>query len=116
MVELRRQLNMEKKRALEQTELMSQVKEKLESENHKQQTHIMEKEDMIRNLTKELRSQEKKIYDIQSMFNGGLGVSNSLNMSSGMIGGLGDHMHHRGASQQFAQLGGLNNLPFIAQS
>lgn len=43
---------------------------------------------MIRNLTKELRSQEKKMYDIQSMFNGGVGVSNSLNMS-GMMGGLG---------------------------
>jgi hypothetical protein len=68
--------------------MMSQVKEKLESENHKQQTHIIEKEDRIRNLTKELRSQEKKMYDIQSMFNGGVGVSNSLNMS-GMMGGLG---------------------------
>jgi hypothetical protein len=87
-VELRRQLNLEKKRALEQTEMMSQVKEKLESENHKQQNHIIEKEDMIRNLTKELRHQEKKMYDIQSMFNGGVGVSNSLNMS-GMMGGLG---------------------------
>jgi predicted RNase H-like nuclease (RuvC/YqgF family) len=79
---------LEKKRALEQTEMMSQVKEKLESENHKQQNHIIEKEDMIRNLTKELRNQEKKMYDIQSMFNGGVGVSNSLNMS-GMMGGLG---------------------------
>jgi hypothetical protein len=68
--------------------MMSQVKEKLESENHKQQNHIIEKEDMIRNLTKELRHQEKKMYDIQSMFNGGVGVSNSLNMS-GMMGGLG---------------------------
>jgi hypothetical protein len=80
--------------------MMSQVKEKLESENHKQQNHIIEKEDMIRNLTKELRHQEKKMYDIQSMFNGGVGVSNSLNMS-GMMGGLGpmgDQMHHRGAS------------------
>lgn len=69
---------------------------------------------MIRNLTKELRHQEKKMYDIQSMFNGGVGVSNSLNMS-GMMGGL-EHLHHRGASQQFGHLGGLNNLPFIAQS
>ena len=51
MVELRRQLNMEKKRALEQTEFMSQVREKLESENHRQQTHIIQKEDIIRNLT-----------------------------------------------------------------
>jgi len=33
------------------------------------------------------------------MFNGGVGVSNSLNMSGMMPGcGLGDHIHHRGAS------------------
>jgi hypothetical protein len=59
----------------------------LESENQIQQSHIIEKEEMIRNLTKEVRNQEKKMFDIQSMFNAGM-VSNSLNMS-GMIGGLG---------------------------
>jgi hypothetical protein len=55
VVELRRQLNIEKKRALEQSELMSQVKEKLEQENHAQQSHLIEREDQIRNLTKEIR-------------------------------------------------------------
>jgi predicted RNase H-like nuclease (RuvC/YqgF family) len=63
-VELRRQLNNEKKRALEQSELMSQAKEQLERENHRQQTQILEKEDHIRQLTQELRNNEKKIYDI----------------------------------------------------
>ena len=35
IVELRRQLNMEKKRALEHSEIMSQMKENLEKENHR---------------------------------------------------------------------------------
>jgi hypothetical protein len=64
----------------------------LESENQIQQSHIIEKEEMIRNLTKEVRNQEKKMFDIQSMFNAGM-VSNSLNMS-GMIGGLGPMGEH----------------------
>lgn len=83
--------------------MMSQVKEKLEHENQTQQTHIIEKEEQIRNLTKELRFQEKKMFDVQSMFNGGM-VTNSLNMSGMMMaaGGPmgGEHqIHHRGASQ-----------------
>lgn len=41
------------------------------------------------------------------MFNTQL-VGNSMNMS-GMLGGMpGDHIHHRGASQQYNMLGGLN--------
>jgi hypothetical protein len=35
-VELRRQLNMEKKRVLEHSEIMSQMKDNLERENHRQ--------------------------------------------------------------------------------
>ena len=64
----------------------------MESENQIQQSLIIEKEEMIRNLTKEVRNQEKKMFDIQSMFNAGM-VSNSLNMS-GMIGGLGPMGEH----------------------
>ena len=69
MVELRRQLNAEKKRGLEQSEVMSQAKEALERDNYKQATKINEKEDTIRSLNKELKSHEKKLIDIQSMFN-----------------------------------------------
>lgn len=98
IVELRRQLNMEKKRALEHSEIMSQMKENLEKENYKQQTVIIEKEKEIRALNADLRNHEKKLYDIQSMFNTQL-VGNSMNMS-GMLGGMpGENMHHRGASQ-----------------
>jgi hypothetical protein len=43
---------------------MNQAKEQLENENYHQATIINEKEDMIRNLTRELRSHEQKIYDI----------------------------------------------------
>ena len=69
MVELRRQLNVEKKRGLEQSEVMSQAKEALERECYKQATQINEKEDNIRSLNKELKSHEKKLIDIKSMFN-----------------------------------------------
>jgi hypothetical protein len=50
IVELRRQLNVEKKRVLEQSEMMSVMKEGLEKENYRQQTMIMEKENEIRTL------------------------------------------------------------------
>ena len=106
IVELRRQLNMEKKRALEHSEIMSQMKENLEKENHKQQTIIIEKEQEIRALNADLRNHEKKLYDIQSMFNTQI-IGNSMNMS-GMVGLGGDNAHHRGASQQYNLLGGLN--------
>ena len=43
-------------------------------------------------MTNEVRNQEKKMFDIQSMFNVGM-VSSSLNMS-GMIGGLGPMGEH----------------------
>jgi len=68
-VELRRQLNTEKKRNLEQSEVMSQVKENLERECHRQQNTIIEKETEIRALNNDLRNHERKLYDIQSMFN-----------------------------------------------
>ena len=69
LVELRRQLNMEKKRVLEHSEIMSQMKDNLERENHRQQTVIIEKEQEIRTMNADLRNHEKKLYDIQSMFN-----------------------------------------------
>jgi len=62
-------LNQEKKRALEQQEVISQAKEALERENFRQATQIYEKEEHIRTLAMELRSQEKKMLDIQSLFN-----------------------------------------------
>ncbi len=62
-------LNNEKKRALEQSEVLSTAKEALERENYKQATQLNEKEDHIRNLVSDLRSHEKRLYDIQSMFN-----------------------------------------------
>ena len=68
-MELRRQLNTEKKRNLEQSEVMSQVKENLERECHRQQNTIIEKETEIRALNNDLRNHERKLYDIQSMFN-----------------------------------------------
>jgi hypothetical protein len=64
LVELRRQLNMEKKRVLEHSEIMSQMKDNLERENHRQQTTIIEKEQEIRTLNADLRNHEKKLYDI----------------------------------------------------
>jgi hypothetical protein len=45
VVELRRMLNQEKKRAIEQTEVLSIAKEALERENYKQATLINEKEE-----------------------------------------------------------------------
>lgn len=112
MVELRRQLNLEKKRVLEQSEMMSQVKENLECENHRQKTMIMEKDNEIRTLNNDLRNHEKKLYDIQSMFNTQLMANNSMNMS-GMVGFGGDQgaaLHQRGASQQYHPLHGFNMM------
>ena len=64
---------------------MNQAKEQLENENYHQATIINEKEDMIRNLTRELRSHEQKIYEIQSMFNTGANNNiNPLNISQTM--------------------------------
>lgn len=69
MVELRRMLNQEKKRAIEQSEVMSMAKEALERENYKQATVINEKEEQIRQMNYELKSHEKRLSEIQSMFN-----------------------------------------------
>jgi hypothetical protein len=67
------------------------MKENLEKENHRQQTIIIEKEQEIRELNADLRNHEKKLYDIQSMFNTQI-VGNSMNMS-GMLGMPGENMH-----------------------
>jgi hypothetical protein len=64
VVELRSQLNMEKKSVLEHSEIMSQMKDNLERENHRQQTTIIEKEQEIMTLNADLRNHEKKLYDI----------------------------------------------------
>lgn len=72
---------------------MNQVKEKLENENYHQATIINEKEDMIRNLTRDLRCHEQKIYDIQSMFNTGANNNmNPMNISQTMSENL--HQRH----------------------
>ena len=103
VVELRRQLNAEKKRAIEQSEVLSQAKEALERENYKQATAINEKEEHIRSLNKDLRSHERKLQDIQSMFNGGGGAMNA----SGYLNDT-KSIHLRQASQQVPTLGMLN--------
>ena len=107
VVELRRMLNNEKKRALEQHEVISQAKEALERENYRQATQIYEKEEHIRVLATELRTQEKKILDIQALFN-----QSQLNGDGQSIAGMTDHqmlLHQR-------QLSGLPAAHYIAQS
>lgn len=64
VVELRRQLNQEKKRCLEQSEVMSQAKEALERENYKQASKLNEKDEQIRKLNKDMKSHQKKLYEI----------------------------------------------------
>lgn len=78
VVELRRMLNQEKKRAIEQTEVLSMAKEALERENYKQATIINEKEEQVRQMNYELKSHEKRLYEIQSMLHG---QPNPLNLS-----------------------------------
>ena len=59
---------------------MSCAKETLERENLRQATQLVDKEEQIRTITKELRTHERKVYDIQSMFNSQM-PGNPLSMS-----------------------------------
>lgn len=43
---------------------MSSAKETLERDNLRQATQLVDKEEQIRTITKELRTHERKVYDI----------------------------------------------------
>jgi len=70
-VELRKQLNQEKKRSLEALESTSRLRDSGERSKNRHLQEMLEKDEKIIKLTRELRETERKLSDVSTVVNTG---------------------------------------------